>query len=88
MLLPKDKGYNKNYDDEEVFTNPLTIDQLIEKLNKAKDKYGGDCLVCITFDDDSGIESARTVYSSTLLDSRYIFISDAKIIASRNKEIF
>ena len=88
MLLPKDKGYNKTYDDYEVFSNPLTVDQLIEKLNKAKGKYGGDCLVCITFDNDSGLESARTVYSNTFLDSRYIFISDAKIIASKNKEIF
>lgn len=72
MYRPGDKDYNKDLDNHPIFKT--NIETLIDKLEKLKEKYGGDIAVCMQYDGGGGYDDIMSVYPTKFHDNVVISI--------------
>ena len=60
MIMPTDKEYTEMLNSDNI--KGLTLDQLIESLQKAREEYGN-CQVMMSYDGAAGYDDIKSVFS-------------------------
>lgn len=76
MLRPNDEGYNYSSFYEEKMMSTVTIDQLIEILQRAKIALGGNCVVMAAGDCGSNYAEIRSIHGENFHDNLILTLSE------------